>query len=79
MGMMSVSNEAWKDTGNCQEGRRRRYCKTKCAAYQRALRMRVERYFIRSTATGRLYPRPEHLIGVKDDGESFDVQPKRLP
>ncbi len=30
-----MSNEAWKDTGNCAECRRARYCNKQCTAYKR--------------------------------------------
>lgn len=31
-----MSAEAWKDTGNCRECRRRKYCKSECRASREA-------------------------------------------
>lgn len=36
-----MSKDAWKDTGNCRECRKRDYCKTRCRAAELAIEREV--------------------------------------
>lgn len=48
-----MSAEAWKDTGNCRECRRRKYCKSECRASREAAQKRaneIVRSFMRANA-----------------------------
>lgn len=63
-----MSREAWKDTGDCAECRRKNYCGKVCSAYKRRLDRMIRERFVRSPSTGKLYPMLAHLAEEKQDG-----------
>ena len=50
-----MSSEAWKDTGNCAECRRKDYCRKTCSANKRRMEQIIETHFVRSAKTCLLY------------------------
>lgn len=63
-----MSSEAWKDTGDCAECRRKDYCKKTCSANKRRMEQIIKTHFIRSAATGRIYPKLAHLAEEEKNG-----------
>lgn len=62
-----MSSEAWKDTGDCAECRRKDYCRKTCSASKRSMERIVKMHFIHSAVTGRIYPKLAHLAEEKQD------------
>ena len=63
-----MSSEAWKDTGNCAECRRKDYCRKTCSAIKRRMEQIIETHFVRSAKTGRICPMLAHLAEEKQNG-----------
>lgn len=66
-----MSKDAWKDTGDCAECRRKQYCKKQCTARKKWLRAYIKKHFIHSATTGKLYPRPAHLAEENENGNQI--------
>lgn len=63
-----MSGEAWKDTGNCAECRRKDYCHKTCSANKRRMERIIKNHFIRSPKSGRIYPMLAHLTKEEQNG-----------
>lgn len=63
-----MSNEAWKDTGDCAECRRKAYCNKTCTANKKRLKQIIATSFIRSAVTGKIYPKLAHLMEETNNG-----------
>lgn len=63
-----MSCDAWKDTGDCEECRRKKYCREMCSARKRRLKSIIDARFIRSEKTGNLYPKLAHRKSLSETG-----------
>ena len=69
-----MSCDAWKDTGDCEECRRKKYCREMCSARKRRLKSILDARFIRSEKTGNLYPKLAHLIEQEQEVKKHNDQ-----
>lgn len=69
-----MSMEAWKDTGNCRECRRRSYCKSPCRANREASD-REARQIVRShMRASRIMPRMTDEEHMKNELRNTEMQ-----
>lgn len=67
-----MSRDAWKDTGDCSECRRNKYCKKQCTANRKHLDRFVEANFDKAV-TDILNARSSTAAPSKDRGDMLDA------
>lgn len=69
-----MSCDAWKDTGDCEECRRKKYCREMCSARKRRIKSILDAKFIRSEKTGNYYPKLAHMIEQERETKKHNDQ-----
>lgn len=68
-----MSNEAWKDTGDCRECRRKNYCKRECTAAKKAMEQQA-RNIVRSFVTAnKALPRMTSVERMKNELRTTEI------
>ena len=62
-----MSREAWKDTGDCRECRRRPYCKSECLASRKAGKRRVQEVIYSYMLASKSLPRMTSVERMKNE------------